>query len=690
MNTSTQAASVLTPNSTGSPSLNKFAALAARFTELWWVKIPGKLRQHSTLLWAAWSDGTYLTAWPRVATILPMVVFAIGFLEGATHWTMVQWNPVGAQWSMTYVGHGSYAWVFAQILPLLVFAVIAGGLSANLGLMLATGYALGDFLLVDEPWTRHDVISRFFHFHVPQLICYLLFLLLAVWPVVCAKSLVASVHRRLREQADGVYTAVTAIVLALFVYEWTYMAPMVFRVAWVLQAGIASPFSVVLFQAFTMPWLVTSAVVGVLLRHWLSDRAEARDGDGLEARGRTLMAQAAEAPAVGRPWLQALLGAAYITLLMSGFLDAIAVGALIFAAIFFVLLARSYLLPRTSLWNKWRMLVCRVPALFRLAAVSVAAYFITLSLLAIPGMGAAQNPRAGQFGVEILALLISFLLMVLLLPNGVLAMEESGALRQGLRVPVPGTATQIGLIVALALLATKRAFAHCSVCADPGCCFGGNNNVAGAVNGGFMPSYTGGIPRSGPMRPDPRWKKRGRPSHAPKGPQKSPQTPDPCADQKQGVTAAQDNVDRFKNQLDQYEKEMVKDESKMSAAGADAQRWLASLKSEANTTLLANPASTFLNGLPSDLTQLTPSQLQQVLDLNLPDSQMFVDAVTSLQNASNDRAQAEANAKTAQDNLDDARTQLANAQKALADCQASQSGNASAGGSTGDGAGATP
>src|SRR5436853_2455366 len=66
-----------------------------RFVDLWWVRVPARLRQFSTLLWAAWSDGIYLTAWPRLATFLVFAVFLFGFVEGSTHWsyrTIVGWN----------------------------------------------------------------------------------------------------------------------------------------------------------------------------------------------------------------------------------------------------------------------------------------------------------------------------------------------------------------------------------------------------------------------------------------------------------------------------------------------------------------------------------------------------------------------------------------------------------------------
>src|SRR5690349_10911365 len=60
---------------------------ATHFVDYWWIRVPARLRRYSVLLWAAWSDGVYLTAWPRVALALVCAVFLFGFLEGTTHWS---------------------------------------------------------------------------------------------------------------------------------------------------------------------------------------------------------------------------------------------------------------------------------------------------------------------------------------------------------------------------------------------------------------------------------------------------------------------------------------------------------------------------------------------------------------------------------------------------------------------------
>src|SRR6478609_2943634 len=135
------------------PTSPKPTTFVARFVYFWWVQIPAGLRRYSTLLWTVWCDGMYLTAWPRVASALVFAVFVFGFVEGGTHWryrTIVGTNgfagnvlaPMGTanDWG------GPTGLVFADNLLLLIVAVGLGSLSANLGLTLVVGYALGDIL----------------------------------------------------------------------------------------------------------------------------------------------------------------------------------------------------------------------------------------------------------------------------------------------------------------------------------------------------------------------------------------------------------------------------------------------------------------------------------------------------------------------------------------------------------------
>jgi hypothetical protein len=181
-----------------------------RFVNFWWVDTPRKLRRYSMLLAGVWSDGIYLTAWPRVATILVCAVFLFGFAEGATHWsyrTIVGTNGfagnVLAPASTADNWGGPTRFIFAENLLLLIIAVGAGTLSANLGMTLVIGYALGDLLHGLPPlgagWRVIDVFNGWIYRHVPLLVSYLLFFMLAALPIPMALELARSSHDRVRQ-----------------------------------------------------------------------------------------------------------------------------------------------------------------------------------------------------------------------------------------------------------------------------------------------------------------------------------------------------------------------------------------------------------------------------------------------------------------------------------------------------------
>src|SRR5579859_3387415 len=110
-----------------------------KFLERWWVATPGQLRRYSVYLSETWADGIYLTAWPWVATLAPLLLLLFGFLEGATHWSLLINDPA--------IAPGEVPLTFTQLLPLIVLTAAVSAFSTNLGLVLVLGYALGDFLI---------------------------------------------------------------------------------------------------------------------------------------------------------------------------------------------------------------------------------------------------------------------------------------------------------------------------------------------------------------------------------------------------------------------------------------------------------------------------------------------------------------------------------------------------------------
>src|SRR5581483_589987 len=206
--TTTPTGAPVAPEPSRAPSdANVTRTPLARFVDFWWVQIPAKLRRYSLLLWAAWSDGIYLTAWPRMATCLVLALFLFGFAEGITHWsyrTIVGTNGfagnVLAPMATADDWGGPTHLVFADNLLLLIVAVAAGTVSANLGLTLVIGYAIGDILhgvpATGPGWRVSDPLNAWIYRHVPLLTSYALFFLLAALPILMAMELARSSHQR--------------------------------------------------------------------------------------------------------------------------------------------------------------------------------------------------------------------------------------------------------------------------------------------------------------------------------------------------------------------------------------------------------------------------------------------------------------------------------------------------------------
>jgi hypothetical protein len=473
------------------PVQSRASALFSPATiDRWWVRAPVRLDRYSPMLSVAWSDGMYLTAWPRVAMLLPSLALIFGLVEGATHWSLLTIGQAQVSASEPVVA-------FAQILPLVIIAVMVGSLSANAGLMLVLGYALGDFLWVGPQLRVYGTpLHIFFFLRVPLLLSYVLFFMLTVIPVVSTNYLLAGLYRRRPGRdlaAKVVRIGAMALVQGLFVHEWIFVAPVVMRVIW-SWAGDPIPVGIQYFHRVTSPWLELAAVTAVILRGWLTSRAESRTG--VTSRMRSLDAAletADQSPAFSQrsPRLHALLSAGLMTLLISGFINRLWLGAVIMGMVTAILLARVYLLPGLSVWIRWTAFITRVPEGVRLAAAVVATYLITVSGFdVLPGQSPAQNSVPGQFGPELVSLGIGLLLMIALLPSAAAATipdrrrESHETAEAGQPGMVWAAARGVLVVTFLMLFAARKAYA---ACADPACCCSGSSILCSLASSGFLP-----------------------------------------------------------------------------------------------------------------------------------------------------------------------------------------------------------
>lgn len=454
------------------PQLFELTALLDRY----WVEAPATLRRYSLTLSAAWADGMYLTAW-RLGRLLPAIVFLLGLVEGATH---LSFFTVGDG----IVSATEPTVAFAQNLVLVFLAAAIGSLSANLGLTLVIGYALGDYLLAGPQLTisSEAPLAVGLYLHVPQLLSYVLFFMVAVLPTLTSWHLLEDLRRRLPGRYSRnlmIWTAGAAVVQGVIVYAWTLAAPMVFRLMWIWRPGSGgSPIAVTYYQQVAVPWVPAVAAAAIIARGWLEWRAY-RDVRVVDRAHRTgaLLIRADGRPAFTRrlhPGLQAGLLAVLLTLLTSGFfaspLEGVAI-LLIFAAI---LIGRASWLPRLPAWRAWVTAVGRIPVVVRLGVAMIATYFLARLVFAALGNSTGLNTEAGEFGAQLIAIVLGLLTAVAL---GVVkpVPEKSGfaagnwtATRSPSTIPWRRV-SEVALVVLFLALTPLSLYA---VCQDPSCCFG--------------------------------------------------------------------------------------------------------------------------------------------------------------------------------------------------------------------------
>jgi hypothetical protein len=658
-----------------SVSINhRSTSFCSKFVEFWWIAIPGKLRRYSTLLWSTWSDGVYLTAWPLVALALVLAAFLFGFIEGSTHWsyrTIVGSNGFAGNVlapSAEADGYGGPTRiVFADNLVLLIVAVGIGTLSANLGLTLVIGYALGDILLGRGPVANlrfNDVIAVWISLHVPLLVSYLLFFLLASMPILMAIELTRSSHSHL-SQSQSLSIPLVAVIEALLIYCWGCMAPMVFRTVQLWSGGVPR-MTVPFYSHVVALWLVPTAGMAVLLRAVL--RSAASPQPEMAQRIQATSGSVTRTDQLIPRWAKAIVAAGILTLLMTGFLDLRKNWAepnlfsnyleayAVFAGLAAAFLIHAYVLPRLRRWREWSSGVEQYPAVLRLAAATIASYFLCLALVAIPGLQSKSG--AGEFGPEVATILVGLVLAFVLLPHGWAGLPVATRIMPGRGVSVSSKAAQAGIVGALVLIASRKAFGDCYDCA---CCFTGClPGVAAAAAAGGIPGL-GGI--AGPVPP------------IAKG--------DPCAPQEKAYKDAVNNEKQAQQDWNKADQALTQALKNQEAARSMAQQQWQLLQQDLQIAF-GSAGAAELSTLPANITQMTQAQFDQLLywlqhtASNVPNpnfvQQMIVAPLTSLYAnlgaVDNAVQQATANVDAATAKLNDARAQVASAEKALSDCLA--------------------
>lgn len=439
-------------------------AFAPNALDFWWVTVPTRLRRYSVTFSAAWADGVYLTAWPRLAVSLSIFAVLIGCALGASHWSPY----VIGEYSISATGP---IIVFAQSLPFLFIVVLLGGLSAHLGVMLTLGYIVGDYLIAGPATSTlgsNSAWPLFFGERLPLFLCYWLLFMLAARTTLTSNSLGASLLRSLRgnDKATRILrVGATAAFQFALVYAWAVATPMIIRTVWLWTSGHASPIVVPDYLKVTAPWLPIAAAAAVVVRGFVMPRALSRNPVAKRVRRLESLRRYADlAPAFSRRMplsLRAIIAAGAMTFLISGILLSYQYAAGMFVLISAILLARALVLPKLSVWTTWARAAARVPLAARLVAGVVVVFLISRFLVATPG----QLDTQGKFGIELICLAIGFPIMLLLAGNG----EREGpavSSTDGLKLQTIKKAA-VTAVLLFSVLSPTNAYANCL---DDSCC----------------------------------------------------------------------------------------------------------------------------------------------------------------------------------------------------------------------------
>jgi len=447
--------------------------------EFWWVEIPARLCAYSRTLCAAWSDGIYLTKWPRTSLLLPLAAMILGLFMGATHW-----SPLTI--FVTSLSSTAPAISFMQMFYLLIIAVVLSAVSVNLGLMLIVGFAIGDYLVAGPFLTLNEwtPLGGFVRLRLPQLLSYVIFFGLVAAPTLWGRALIAPFWRRIPK--DGflwisVRVVSSAIMAMVLVFAWTLVAPMTLRVVW-SWAKMTPPLAVRDYRHIVDPWLPLAAGIGVVARALLVRCAYADDMlKSRIARLHQVAAMADHNPGWSRRspgWLRAILAALVLSLVLVGFTTTWSVAALVFLALACICLLRNWILPASGVWVKWTRTLERMPVIIRLAVAGVATYYAVLAMLGLPGWSVQLNANPGHFETVLACFGVGLLIYVLLLPYP--SRLQPGEATVSLP-PMPASTVRAAmgvLWVAAFLGGSRRAYA---ICEDPRCCFSIDPDLAIAI-----------------------------------------------------------------------------------------------------------------------------------------------------------------------------------------------------------------
>jgi hypothetical protein len=343
-----------------------------KLVDLWWLKIPVASQKISNMLSGIFTDGLFMTAWPKIAKIAPPSMFAIGLLLGGLHLLVDE-----------------SAEIFTSSIPLMALMLILSSFSAALGTWLWAGYVIGDFFLYPLITINTRFGNELLDNRAPLIVAYLLLaLLLILIPFVASalrRQTVGRIDKKKYHKKGIVLNVVLqAAIQGALVYVWTQAVPTLIRPVYTWQGIYAVPPSYAI-QPLQQEWLSLVLLAIFLGAIRMAPEYLALRSSTFPQHARRL--QAALDPLIlerGRRrrllpiWVSIPFKAAFFTLILSGIISTWVEALFLAAILAFIMVEREIILPKFKRWTRW---ISRVPIIIRLAICAAITYYIGSQIL---------------------------------------------------------------------------------------------------------------------------------------------------------------------------------------------------------------------------------------------------------------------------------------------------------------------
>lgn len=340
--------------------------MISRLNQIWWEQIPIRLAKLSQTLAVLMADGFYLSAWPKVGALSPIVAFLIG---------------LGAGWL-----HPEVTYTYTLSIAMILMAI--GNFGAGLGSISCLGYSLGDFFLFSHSSTESSFLG-FLQLRLPLLISYILLASLMVSIPTISRGLrqltIPNLDRKfpqLSKPQQNIMIAIAGITQAVFqgffVYAWTQAVPILIRPIFTWRGRGIDVAAIQPLQERGNILVIVGTILGLMRVFW---EYQAHNQDSIQKLRIKLLQEISQT----KDFFSSLPVSSFIffksiflTFMLSGMLS-----SYLEASIFFLSLAATFAIREGLLLSMrgWVNFISKIPAIARIVIAAIFNSYLALKII---------------------------------------------------------------------------------------------------------------------------------------------------------------------------------------------------------------------------------------------------------------------------------------------------------------------